>query len=219
MNIPHLNKRNFRIHKPKILLLSWVGYLLFYVLTEKWITPEICYPVHHWLDDTIPFCEWFVIPYVFWYLLLAITVLYFLVNDTELFCKFQIYVLVVQFIAFSAYIFFPTRQDLRPESFPKDNILTALVALLYRLDDNTGVCPSLHVAYSIAMASSWKKSKVSFLWRSFVCVMAVLICLSTMFIKQHSFWDFLAALPICFLAELIAYHTKIYAGFSKLQTD
>ena len=146
MNKPLTYYRKFRIHKPKILLLSWVGYLLFYVLTEKWITPEMCYPVHHWLDDTIPFCEWFVIPYVFWYLLLAITVLYFLVYDIELFCKFQIYVLVVQFIAFSIYILFPTRQDLRPETFPRDNHLSTLVSLLYQFDDNTGVFPSLHVA-------------------------------------------------------------------------
>ena len=219
MNIPHNYQRILHIHNPRILLVSWFVYLLFYVLTEKWITPEMCYPVHHWLDDVIPFCEWFVIPYVFWYLLLAITVVYFLLYDIEMFCKFQIYVLVVQFIAFSAYILFPTRQDLRPEIFPRENWGTDFVALLYRLDDNTGVCPSLHVAYSIAMASAWKKSKASFLWRYFVCGMAVLICLSTMFIKQHSFWDFLAALPVCFLAEIIAYRTKLYAVFSKSQSD
>jgi hypothetical protein len=219
MKLPHIHYRSSRIHKPKILLLSWVGYLLFYVLTEKWITSEMCYPVHHWVDDAIPFCEWFFVPYVFWYLLLVFTVVYFLLYDIELFCKFQVYVLVVQLIAFSVYILFPTRQDLRPETFPRNNLLTSLVALLYQLDDNTGVCPSLHVAFSIAMASSWKKSNASYLWRACVLVIAVLICLSTMFVKQHSFWDFLAALPICFLAEFIAFRTKIYAVFSKSQTD
>ena len=36
-------------------------------------------------------------------------------------------------------------------------------------------------------------------------VSVILICLSTMFIKQHSAVDFFAALPVCLLAEIIVY--------------
>ena len=46
------------------LLLGWVVYLGLYILTENLISPERCTPVHCQLDDRIPFCEWFIIPYV-----------------------------------------------------------------------------------------------------------------------------------------------------------
>ena len=52
----------------------------------------------------------------------------------------------------------------------------------------------------------WVKQKyASKLWRGFVVVSVILICLSTMFIKQHSAVDFFVALPVCLLAEIIVY--------------
>src|SRR5699024_9944563 len=107
-------------------------------------------------------------------------------------------------------IVYPSRQDLRPEVFADDNLLTQLVGLLYTADTNTGVCPSLHVAYSLGIASVWIKEKdVSILVRTFVVVLAVLICLSTMFIKQHSAVDVIAALPLGLLAEILVFHTDL----------
>jgi len=68
------------------------------------------------------------------------------------------------------------------------------------------VLPSLHVAYSLGIASVWVKEKGAYLWwKIFVVVAVILICLSTMFIKQHSAADFFAALPVCLLAEAIIY--------------
>jgi len=90
--------------------------------------------------------------------------------------------------------------------FPRDNFLTDCVAFLYRIDTNTGVCPSLHVAYSIAMASVWLREKgIRPFWKGFIVAAVILICLSTMFIKQHSAADFFAALPVCLVGEWIVY--------------
>lgn len=188
------------------LLLGWVAYFLLYFLTENLIPAEACYPVHCWLDDVIPFLEIFVIPYVFWYLLIVITLLYFLLYNVDGFKRFQTFIIITQAVAMAAYILFPTRQDLRPAEFPRDNFLSQCVGYLYAFDTNTGVCPSLHVAYSIGIASAWLKEKdVSAWWKSFVVVAVVLICLATMFIKQHSAVDMFAALPLCLLAELLCY--------------
>ena len=64
-----------RINEPQFshlkLLLGWVGYFILFFLTENLILTENCHPVHMWLDDLIPFCEWFLIPYVFWYALIV----------------------------------------------------------------------------------------------------------------------------------------------------
>ena len=199
-----------RINEPRFahlkFLLGWVGYFILFFLTENLIPAEQCYPVWCPLDDLIPFCEWFVIPYVFWYVYIVITLLYFLLYNPDGFKKVQGFIIVTQVVAMAAYIIFPTRQDLRPLFFERDNLLTGLVGFIYSFDTNTGVCPSLHVAYSIGIVSAWlKEREVGKAWKSFVVIAAVLICLSTMFIKQHSAVDFFAALPVCLLAEIIIY--------------
>ena len=202
--------RRPRIREPEyrhlLLLLGWPVYFAMYFLTENLIPAENCTPVHIWLDDIIPFCEWFVIPYVFWYFLIIISLGYFLRYNVDGFRRLQIFLIITQTVAMAIYILFPNRQDLRPAEFPRDNFLTRCIGVLYRLDTNTGVCPSLHVAYSVGMASAWLKEKeVSKLWKGFVAVAVILICLSTMFIKQHSAVDFMVAIPVCLLAEGIAY--------------
>ena len=205
--------RGFRLSKinePQFshlkLLLGWVVYFILFVLTENLIPAESCYVVHCAIDDLIPFCEIFLIPYVFWYLLIIISLGYFLLYNVDSFKRLQIFIIITQAVAMAIYIFFPNRQDLRPTQFPRDNFLTRSVAFLYRIDTNTGVCPTLHVAYSIGIASVWLMEKgVHLLWKSFVVISAILICLSTMFIKQHSAVDFFAALVVCLLAEAIIY--------------
>ena len=213
MKKPVVDYREFRlrrVNEPQYAhlkyLLGWVGYFILFFLTENLIPVEKCYPVHCWLDDVIPFCEFFIIPYVFWYVLIVVTLVYFALYHPEGFKRFMTFIIVTQVVAMAIYIVFPSRQDLRPTEFVRNNILTQIIHLLYSIDTNTGVCPSLHVAYSIGIASAWLKERdVSKLWKAFVVIAAILICLSTMFIKQHSALDFFAALPVCLLAEVIAY--------------
>ncbi len=192
------------------LLLGWVGYFALYFLTENLIPAEKCYPVWCIADDWIPFCEYFIIPYVFWYLLIVFSLGYFLLYNVKGFKQLQTYIIITQVVAMAVYILFPTRQDLRPDVFARDNVFTRCVALLYSLDTNTGVCPSLHVAYSIGIASVWLRQKGAHpAWKAFVVVAVILICLSTMFVKQHSAVDFFAAIPVCLLAEYLIFRRKI----------
>lgn len=213
MKKPVVDYRTFRLRKindPQFshlkLLLGWVGYFVLYFLTENLIPAEKCRPVHMWLDDVIPFCEYFLIPYVFWYLLIVVSLGYFLLYHVDSFKRLQTYIIVTQVAAMAIYILFPSRQDLRPAEFPRDNFLTQCIGILYSLDTNTGVCPSLHVAYSLGIASVWTKEKGAPIpWKIFVVAAVILICLSTMFIKQHSAVDFFAAMPVCLLAETVVY--------------
>lgn len=213
MKKPVVDYRTFRlkrINEPEFahlkFLLGWVGYFLLYFITENYIPVENCYVIHSPLDDLIPFCEVFVIPYVFWYLLIVISLLYFMLYNVDHFKALMTFIIVTQVVAMAIYIVFPNRQDLRPAEFPRENIFTEIVGLLYTLDTNTNVCPSLHVAYSVGIASVWLKERsASVPWKIFVVIAAVLICLSTAFIKQHSVVDAFAAIPVCLLAEAIAF--------------
>ena len=213
MKQPVVDYRKFRLSKcndPEFahlkLLLGWVGYFVLYFLTENLIPVEQCHPVHCRLDDLIPFCEYFVIPYVGWYLLIVVSLGYFLLYNVKNFKRLQTYIIITQAVAMLIYILYPTRQDLRPETFQNSNLFTWIIGLLYRFDTNTGVCPSLHVAYSIGIASTWLRDRsASVAWKVFVTVFVVLICLSTMFIKQHSAVDVFAAIPVCLLAEYLVF--------------
>lgn len=213
MKKPVVDYREFRFSKlntPEFshlkLLLGWVGYFALYFLTENLIPIEKCHVIHSKLDDIIPFCEWFLLPYVFWYLLIVISLGYFALYNVDSFKKLQTYIIITQVVAMAVYILYPNCQNLRPEVFPRENFLTNCIRFLYAFDTNTGVCPSLHCAYSIGIASVWLRTKaVSKWWKAFVVVAVVFICLSTMFIKQHSALDFFAALPVCLLAEILVF--------------
>lgn len=216
MKRPVADYREFRLSKinePQFshlkLLFGWVVYFVLYFLTENLIPAERCHPIHCRLDDLIPFCEYFLIPYVGWYVLIVISLGYFLLYNVENFKRLQTYIIITQLAAMLIYILYPSRQDLRPETFSRENILTWGVGLLYSFDTNTGVCPSLHVAYSLGIASTWLREKsASPLWKVLVVIFVILICLSTMFIKQHSAVDFFAAIPVCLLAEYLVFFRK-----------
>ena len=187
-------------------LLVWVSHLVLYAVTEKLIPYEKCVPVHLPLDDLIPFCELFVIPYVGWYALIVGSTLYMMWKSPENFKGMMTFVLIFQIIAFAIYVLFPNRQDLRPDVLPRENVLTALMQSLYTADTSTNVCPSVHVGYSIAFASAFLKEKtVKPYARLLITVFCILICLSVVFVKQHSALDIIVALPVCLLAEILAY--------------
>ena len=216
MRSPMIDYRKLRlnnINTPEFshlkLLLGWVGYFILYFLTENLIPAEKCHPIYCPLDDVIPFCEWFVIPYVGWYVLIVGSLLYFLLYSVDSFKKMQTYIIITQVIAMAVYIIYPNRQDLRPEMFPRENVLTQLLGFIYSQDTNTGVCPSLHVAYSLGIASTWLREKTAGkAWKAFVVILVATICVSVAFVKQHSVVDIFAAIPVCLFAEWFVFFRK-----------
>lgn len=184
----------------------WIVYLIMHLLTENLIPVEECYPVHSSLDDVIPFCEYFVIPYVTWYLLIAFSIVYFALYNPDNFKRMMIFMFAVQMLGMLIYIVFPNRQDLRPEVFPRDNFCTDIVKLIYSVDTNTNVCPSMHVAISVSLISTWLKEKsASPTAKTLVTAFCVVVCISVAFVKQHSVVDIYAAMPVCVVAEAIAF--------------
>lgn len=214
MRKPVVDYRTFRLSKIKepqfkhlLFLLGWVGYFIMYLLTENLIPYEKCYPVHCWLDDVVPFCEYFVIPYVGWYFLIAGSLIYFALYNPDNFKNMNKYIIVTQIVAMAIYILFPSRQDLRPDTFTRENIFTGLLGIIYQADTCTGVCPSLHVAYSVGIASTWLKEKsATKLCKILITAFCMLVCISVAFVKQHSVVDIFAAIPVCILAEWITWH-------------
>ncbi len=178
------------------LLFFWPFYLTLFLLTEKYVTP--IHNVYCPLDDLIPFCEFFVIPYVLWYALLAFVAIYTLLFDVPSFKRFHMFLSVTCIITFAIYIIFPNMQNLRPQEFSRDNVFVDVMKNLYLIDTNTNVCPSIHVIFSIGMLFTLWNSKHfnTILWHAVFVIITISICLATVFLKQHSVLDLLAGVAL-----------------------
>ena len=165
-------------------------YLFFFVLAEK-MTTEVTY-INIPLDDKIPFVEGFIVPYLLWFPFMALGIVYVFFMDKKEFLPMGWNLVIGMSLFLVVSFIFPNGLQLRPEVFPRDNICTDLVKHLYSIDTSTNVIPSIHVFNSLVCGISfgrvlwWNKHKVCA-----VCsyVMAGLIVLSTMFVKQHSIVD------------------------------
>ena len=213
MRKPVVDYRSFKLSKinePQyrhlLLLLGWPIYFALYFITEQLIPLERCYPIHCFLDDIVPFCEYFVIAYAGWYFLIVGSLIYLALYNPDNFKGMMKFIITTQVVAMIIYIIFPNRQDLRPTEFLNENIFTFIMSLIYKFDTSTNVCPSLHVAYSIGIASTFLKEKsVSKLSKTLITVFCFMICISVAFVKQHSVVDIFAAIPVCIIAEWIAF--------------
>lgn len=191
------NYRNFRLNKlntPEFshlkLLIFWIFYAVFFFGFEAFANRDfnvIACP----LDYKIPFCEYFLIPYVFWYIYLFGSLIYLLFCDVPNFKKAMYFIIITYSIAFLTYLIYPSVQELRPTEFQRQNIFTSAVAFFYKIDTNTNVFPSIHVIGSIAaLFGLWNSRHFSkWHWRIISLITALLICLSTVFLKQHSVLD------------------------------
>ena len=182
-------------------------YLLTFVLVEH--LPQASYwPTQLTLDNAIPFCEWFVLFYCTWYPLLVAVGLYLLLRDVPAFRCYMAFLAVTFFASVVIWLLLPNGQDLRPQVFPRENFPTALVAALYRIDTNTNVFPSVHVVGSVGAALAvWDSSRLRAqpLLRWGVVLLAALICVSTLFIKQHAILDVVSGLVLSLAAAVPLY--------------
>ena len=194
------------------LWLTWAVYFCLFFLTENLIPAEKCHPVHCFLDDIIPFNEYFLVFYCGWYVLVFGSLVYYFFYDVQRFRELDLFIFTTQMAAMACYIFWPSRQDLRPEVFPRENVFTWIMGLIYTFDTNTGVCPSLHVAYSLAIVSVMvKDDQLKKPFKVLVTCFCLMVCLSTAFVKQHSVVDIIAALPVVLLGEVLIYGKSYWA--------
>lgn len=194
------------------LLLYWPVFGLLFFAAERLYTPKRYHMMHCVLDDHISFCEWFLLPYLFWFVFLLGMHLYTLLRDPRAFRRMMYFIMLTYSAALLAFFLFPTVQQLRPAVFPRDNVLTRLMAAFYGFDTNTNVCPSLHVVGSLAVLfAAWDCPRFrSRGWRRVFGLCAFFISISTVFLKQHSVLDILAALLLCAAAYRIVYQRAVF---------
>ncbi len=151
------------------------------------------------IDDHIPFLEVFAIPYYLWFAFVAAAWTFFLIKDAKEYYRLTAYMIAGMVVCLTIYTVWPNGQALRPTEFIRENLLTDMMRFMYRVDDSLNVFPSIHVFNSIAIyvaivKSVHLKDKKWIRWGALA--LTVLICLSTVFVKQHSAADGLAAIVL-----------------------
>ena len=210
--MPETDYRQFRLNRlnsPEFrhikLLLFWPVFGVLFLVLERSSANVRYHPVHCALDDMIPFCEWFLLPYLFWFVYLVGSLVYTFFFDVPAFRRMMLFIIFTYTVTVIIYMVYPTCQNLRPPSFERDNLLTRIVSAFYHFDTNTNVCPSIHVIGSLAsMFALWDTKRFSSTaMRALNLFTALMICISTVFMKQHSVIDVIAALPLCAVGFLL----------------
>lgn len=158
--------------------------------------------MHCAVDDYIPFCSAFIVPYLLWFFYVAAIILFtFFTSRYDYYrtCAILFIGMTIGLIIFTIYPSIFDRGEL-----PEDtSIFSSLVMGLRNIDTPTNVFPSLHVYNSIGVHISLMKNtyikelekknaktkNIILAVKIFSFILMVLICLATMFLKQHSFLD------------------------------
>ncbi|MBR1476741.1 MAG: phosphatase PAP2 family protein [Lachnospiraceae bacterium] len=185
------NKGNFKAMLPTVIYLTiyliWWGYL------ERNITTDYTV-IHMGIDDYIPFCEFFVVPYMLWFpYMIAFGIYYFSQKEKGDYYRLITFLFTGMTIFLMISTFFPNGHHLRMiGSFPRYNVFSKAVSMLWRTDTPTNLWPSIHVYNSLGVYFSIANSerlKSNWLVRIPALILTGLIIASTLLIKQHSMFD------------------------------
>lgn len=210
MKVPKSIKQLLMKYRHGAILSYFIVYLLWFFYLERTVTTKFN-PVYSKLDDIIPFNEYFVIPYFLWFAYIFITVVYFFFTSKSDYYKYCAYLFIGMTICLIIYTIWPNGHYLRPKnlaSFGRDNIFITILSKLYTIDTATNVFPSIHVYNSVAaMIAINKSNKLNPIkWiQALALILTISICLSTVFLKQHSILDIFGALALNIIMYIIIY--------------
>lgn len=200
-----------KYHHAIPLLIYGIIYMSWFQHIEQ-ITGRTYTVIHMAIDDKIPFCEWFIIPYFLWFGYVAWIVIYLFFKNKEDYYKSCTFLFTGMTVFLLISTFFPNVQHLRPVYMPRVNIFTKMVSYLYHIDTPTNLWPSIHVYNSLGVffavlhnknLGSNRTVKIG----SFIT--SSLIILSTMFLKQHSMFDVMTAFIMAAIVYTIVYRFDV----------
>ena len=185
-------------------------YLPWFFILEACInetTPDV-HILNRRIDEFIPFCEYFIVPYIFWVFYILGTCIFMLFKATDKeFHQFGITLIIGMSLCLFICMVYPNGVQLRPEQLP-DNIFGTIVSYLYMSDTPTNVFPSIHVFNSLAVHISLIKCealKKHNCIKYFSRITCILICMSTVFLKQHCVIDVIGACGLTVILYVLIY--------------
>ena len=152
-----LKKMFVRYHHALPLILYGIIYLSWFAHLERTVTKNYRV-IHMGIDDYIPFCEVFVIPYFLWFIYVAAVIMFFFFKNRDDYYRTCVFLFTGMTIFLIVSTLWPNGHHLRPYTMPRDNIFTHLLIGLYKTDTPTNLWPSIHVYNSIGAHLAIAKS-------------------------------------------------------------
>lgn len=196
-------------NKHSVLFLYFLIYLPWFGHLEKTVTTHF-HVIHMAIDDYIPFCEYFIVPYLLWFFYVAWGMGYFYMKNKDEYFRLCTVLFTGMTIFLIVSTVYPNGHYLRPTTYENNNIFVQMVKWLHATDTATNLFPSIHVYNSIAInmavwhCENFKNNK---LVRYGSAVLMISIVLSTMFLKQHSGFDVVTGIIMA-----VAMYMLVYAG-------
>lgn len=196
-------------------------YLLWFFLLEQHVTGNY-YIIQSPLDRYIPFNEYFIVPYLLWFPFIAVSVLFFIFRDKAEYYRLCGVLISGMTVFLLVSTLFPNGLSLRPDlsKLGRDNFFLDLIAGLHKADTSTNVCPSIHVYNSLAVCFALLTSvhlKGKTLVKSGTLVLTVLICMSTVYLKQHSVIDVFWAAVLFLITVPVFYGRLLKENFRRIK--
>ena len=164
--------------------------------------------IHSALDDLIPFCEYFIVPYLFWFLSTGLALAYFFFVSRDDYYRLCTFLFTGMTVCLLICTLYPNGTDFRPAIDAGKNMFTRLVSMVWKIDPCINVFPSIHVYNAIGVHIAVTHSERLKKNRKIVAASAiimVLICLSTVFLKQHSVVDGFGSMLLAAAVYPLAY--------------
>lgn len=144
------------------------------------------------LDDYIPFNKYFIFPYVYWFLYVAVGLIILAVINKKNYFRMFTSIVAGMLICYVIYYFYPSTVP-RP-IITSNDLVSNIVKFIYSADKPYNCFPSIHVLnsffISIFLIKSIKNKNIHV-----VCYVSfILITLSTLFVKQHYILDAVSAI-------------------------
>lgn len=170
------------------------------------------------IDTKIPFLPVFFIPYCIWYLMIFIIPYYLYCKDKDKFIKYTMAYILCSMIGNIVFISYPSTVA-RPTVTGTD-IFSLIAKFIYWIDTPTNCFPSLHCAISMLFILYICESKnTNIITKISVCIISILIMLSTLFTKQHVVVDFISGDMLALIVYLIVKPSKKLPNYIKTKLN
>ena len=187
--------------KTKYFILFLILWLI-YLFTNYFNAERAAFNFWISLDNLIPFIPGFVIFYLLYFPLVLFQ--FFIIKKEKDFinvAKANIFVIIISNIIF---LLLPTK-IIRPELIVND-FSGFILSLIYLIDNNVNLFPSLHVSMSLLAFLNIIKFKKNLKFT--VLATFILTTLSTLFIKQHYVIDIIGGLILGFISYKIYFKKR-----------
>ena len=166
------------------------------------------------LDGMIPFVPFTAVIYLGCYLFWIVNYILIARQEKQEVCRFFTADFISRLICLACYLIYPTTNG-RPV-VEAEGFWNQVMRFLYTADAADNLFPSIHCLVSWFCFAGLRRSNIPGWYKGASCVMAVLVCISTLTTKQHVVIDVAGGVALAEFCLWIAKKPKVWKVYEKL---